>query len=123
MSTRQKIFVFLGACVVAAQLLSPLAWSVESTPSYAWNDKFKRGALNIVTSPVEIARDIHLTTEEKNLLAGWTIGLVKGIGECIIRLGAGAIDLLTFPFNFPDSKKAPLIEPEYVWQKPGPKYI
>lgn len=119
----KKYIVFLVAFVAAAQLLSPLAWSVESTPAYAWNDKLKRGALNIVTSPVEIARDIHLTAEEKNLLAGWTIGLVKGIGEGIIRLGAGAIDLLTFPFNFPDGKKAPLIEPEYVWQKPGPKYV
>ena len=38
------------------------------------------------------------------------------------RLGAGVIDLFTFPFDFPDENKAPLLEPEYVWQKPGVKY-
>lgn len=90
--------------------------------TYSWQDKLKRGALNIITSPIEIARDIHVTTEEKNLLAGWTIGLVKGVGDGIVRLGAGVLDLLTFPFNFPDNQKAPLIEPEYVWQKPGLDY-
>jgi len=91
--------------------------------SYSWQDKLKRGAINIVTSPVEIARDIHNTTEEKNLLVGWTVGLVQGLGEALVRLGAGVIDLVTFPFNFPESHKAPLLDPEYVWEKPGPKYI
>lgn len=90
---------------------------------YTWQDKLKRGAVNIITSPVEIARDIHITTEEKNLLVGWTVGLVKGLGEGLVRFGAGAIDLLTFPFNFPESHKAPLLDPEYVWEKPGPKYV
>lgn len=91
--------------------------------SYSWSDKLKRGAINIVTCPVEIGRDIHNTTEEKNLLAGWTIGLVQGLGEGFIRFAAGVIDVLTFPFNFPDNRKGPLIEPEYVWMKPGPRYV
>jgi len=102
----------------------PLAGaSASDVSAYTWQDKLKRGAVNIITSPVEIARDIHITTEEKNLLVGWTVGLVKGLGEGLVRLGAGAIDLLTFPFNFPESHKAPLLDPEYVWEKPGPKYV
>lgn len=90
--------------------------------TYTWQDKLKRGSLNIVSSPVEVAREIHLTTNEGNLLKGWTVGLVKGLGEGFVRFGAGAIDVVTCPFDFPDSEKAPLLEPEYVWQKPGPKY-
>ncbi len=91
-------------------------------PAYAWTDKLKRGALNIVSSPVEIARDIQITSNEENLLKGWTIGLVKGLGDGLLRLGAGVVDVLTCPFNFPDANKSPLIHPEYVWEKPGLKY-
>lgn len=114
------LFVFLTGSILLAQTPSPSPTSVKS---YTWQDKLKRGAINIVTSPVEVARDIHNTTTEKNLLVGWTVGLVKGLGEGFVRFAAGAIDFLTFPFNFPESRKAPLLEPEYVWQKPGPKYV
>ena len=107
--------------------LASTGWSQQAqapqAKSYSWQDKVKRGAVNIVTSPVEVARQIHNTTDEKNLLVGWTVGLVQGLGEGIVRLGAGVVDLLTFPFNFPEGRKAPLLDPEYVWEKPGPKYI
>ena len=97
--------------------------AVTSQPTtYEWQDKLKRGTLNIVTSPVEIARSIQITSQEESLLEGWTIGLVKGFGNGIVRCGAGFIDLFTFPFNFPDDRKGPLLEPEYVWEKPGVKY-
>jgi putative exosortase-associated protein (TIGR04073 family) len=95
----------------------------EEVKNYHWDDKLIRGLLNIVSSPVEIGRSIHLQTEESSLLEGWTLGLVKGLGTGLLRLGAGAVDLLTFPFNFPDDEKGPLVEPEFVWDKPGVKYI
>ncbi len=94
----------------------------SGTRSYDWKEKLKRGATNIVTSPVEVAREIQITSEEKNLLHGWTVGLVKGLGQGVVRLGSGVIDVLTCPFNFPDAQKGPLIEPEFVWQKAGVKY-
>ncbi len=89
---------------------------------YSWGDKLGRGVVNIVSSPVEIARQIQVTSSEQSLLAGWTIGLLGGLGQGFLRFGAGVIDLFTFPFNFPASDKGPLIHPEYVWEKPGPKY-
>ena len=113
------LFLMLITVLTAANV----AYASTEVRAYNWQDKLKRGAINIVSSPVEIARDIYTTTEEKNLLVGWTVGLVKGLGEGIVRFGAGVIDLVTFPFNFPESRKAPLIDPEYVWQKPGPKYV
>jgi putative exosortase-associated protein (TIGR04073 family) len=90
---------------------------------YDWQEKLQRGAVNIVTSPVEVAVSIHNMSQEKNLLVGWTVGLVAGIGQGLLRFGAGAIDLLTFPFDFPVGGKAPIIDPEYVWEKPGPELI
>lgn len=112
--------LFLLVLLVSSVLF---AQETAAVKSYTWQDKLKRGAINIITSPVEVARDIHNTTEEKNLLVGWTIGFVKGLGEGLVRFGAGVIDLLTFPFNFPEGRKAPLLDPEYVWQKPGPRYV
>lgn len=120
---RKQTFVALMCCLALVANGISAGWAASTVYNYSWSDKLKRGALNIVTSPVEVARDIHVTTVEKNLLVGWTIGLVKGLGDGFVRFGAGAIDLLTFPFNFPDSRKAPLIDPEYVWQKPGPRYV
>lgn len=89
---------------------------------YTWAQKLGRGVVNTITSPVEVARQIQITSNEQSLLAGWTLGLVGGLAQGLIRFGAGVIDVFTFPFNFPHPHKAPLIDPEYVWQKPGPRY-
>ncbi len=114
---RGAVFIFLVVFGLAVK-----SFGNPEVKDYSWKDKLKRGAINIVSSPVEIARQIHLTTNEKDLLTGWTVGLIKGLGEGVARFGYGVIDLLTCPFNFPDTHKGPLVEPEYVWQKPGPKY-
>ncbi len=113
------IFFFAFSTTSHAELFKNFK---AAAPEYHWGDKLKRGAINIITSPVEIARQIQITSNEKSLLNGWTIGLISGLGQGFLRFGAGVIDLFTFPFNFPDSHKAPLIDPEYVWQKSGPKY-
>lgn len=108
-------------------LFSPAAYSNNlldqfNARQYSWGEKLGRGAVNVITAPVEIARQIQITSSEQSLLTGWTLGLINGLGQGVLRFGAGVIDIITFPFNFPDSRKAPLIDPEYVWQKPGPKY-
>lgn len=93
-----------------------------SDKTYSWQGKIKRGGLNIISSPIEIARQIQITSNEKDLLQGWTVGLVKGLGQGLLRFGAGVVDVVTCPFNSPDEHKAPLIQPEYVWEKSGVKY-
>lgn len=112
--------------IVLAILLSVAfgipVWAEETEASATWSRKLKRGALNIVTSPIEIARQIQVTSNERSLLDGWTVGLVKGIGSGLMRLGVGAVELVTFPFDFPREDKEPILEPEYVWEKPGVKY-
>ncbi|MDD5216603.1 MAG: exosortase system-associated protein, TIGR04073 family [Candidatus Omnitrophica bacterium] len=90
--------------------------------TYTWKGKLKRGALNIVSSPVEIARSISIESDKRSLLYGWTVGLLMGFGDGILRFGAGVVDLCTFPFDFPKKDKGPLLNPEYVWEKPGPRY-
>ena len=116
----KRIFYFLLLFLIFTGALA--ANDSLAPATYRWNDKLKRGALNIVSSPVEIARDIQITSNEENLLKGWTIGLLKGVGEGLLRFGAGVIDVVTCPFDFPDANKGPLIQPEYVWEKQGLKY-
>ena len=112
---------FLLAIILGIFFMARTAYA-EELKTYHWDDKLMRGLLNVVSSPVEIARSIQMTSEETSLLEGWTVGLVKGLGTGILRLGAGLVDTVTFPFNFPDGQKGPLVHPEFVWEKPGVKY-
>ena len=119
-----KAKVVLGTILIALFVLGMTGTSFGDTEkTYTYGDKLYRGAMNIATFPMEIPNEIHGTTTDKSLLEGWTIGLVKGLKEGTVRLGAGAVDLITFPFNYPDKGKAPLVKPEYVWDKPGLKYV
>ena len=121
---RQRILFAVFILLFTVFVWTPTGLTASTAVKvYRWQDKLSRGAINIVTSPVEVARQIHNTTQEKNLLVGWTVGLAQGLGEGLVRFGAGVIDLVTCPFNFPDSRKGPLLDPEFVWEKPGPKYI
>lgn len=99
-------------------------WCVEeSNISYTWYDKLLRGVLNVVTSPAELAHKVVTTTNENNLVEGWTLGLGLGLLHTALRMGAGVIDAFTFPFDFPDSEKGPLVRPEYVWEKRGVRFL
>ncbi|HTL48395.1 MAG TPA: exosortase system-associated protein, TIGR04073 family [Verrucomicrobiae bacterium] len=84
---------------------------------YKWSDKLNRGLLNIISSPVEIARTVNVTSNKEGKAYGWTVGLLGGFGRTILRLGAGIIDTVTCPFDFPKDDKGPLIKPEYAWQE------
>lgn len=106
-----------AALVAGLWMTAQLPLHAAEFGDYEWDDKLGRGVLNIVSSPVEVARTIHVESEVRGNGYGWTAGLVKGLGRTIVRLGAGVVDLVTFPFDFPDENKAPLIEPEYAWQK------
>ncbi len=105
-----------AALVAGLWITAQMPLHAAELGGYEWDDKLGRGVLNVVSSPVEVARTIHVDSEVHGKGYGWTAGLVKGLGRTFVRLGAGVVDLVTFPFDFPDDNKAPLIEPEYAWQ-------
>ena len=120
---KAKALILTSLFLAVSMVLLPQSGAAEGTgETYTWEKKLGRGFLNIISFPVEIAAQIHLVSEEDSLLAGWTYGVVKGIGTGVVRLGAGVIDLVTFPFGWPNADKSPLIEPEFAWDKPGVKY-
>lgn len=101
-------------------LIAALCFSVpafaQNFDEYKWHDKLSRGVVNLVSSPIEVVRGIDLTSKSTTVANGWTIGLVKGLAGTVLRFGTGLVDVVTFPFSWPDEYKEPLMNPKFVWQ-------
>src|SRR3990167_5427962 len=76
--------------------------------------KLGRGCLNIVTGWVEIPKRVQETSQKSGPAAGFTLGLLRGIGYGFVRTAAGFYELFTFPFPAPPEYE-PVIEPEFVF--------
>ena len=96
--------------------------TTSETPSqqYMVGDKLARGLANVLASPLEIPRNVQNMTDSQGVLVGWTGGLAQGIGMMALRIIVGAYEIITFPIPIPEDYK-PVLEPEFVWQAPGPK--
>ncbi len=116
MNARRLIFILiagiLGTVVCVANSYAYEYY--EDTNAFG---KLTRGISNIVTSPIEVPRNVVVQSKESNIIYGMTIGLGKGLVKTLFRFGAGVVETLTFPFNFPDEFKDPIIQPEYVWEE------
>jgi putative exosortase-associated protein (TIGR04073 family) len=55
-----------------------------------------RGALNVVTSPIDVIVNVVNDTKAGPPLVGTLTGVAKGLGCGVLRLGSGAVDLVTF---------------------------
>lgn len=100
------LFVFLCSNVV---------WAKD----FKFN-KFKRGIINIVTSPVEIPREMRAYwikgSEKTYHISAWLLcGAVKGIVMMPARAVSGIYDVVTFPVDYPRDNQ-PLLKPGYVFE-------
>lgn len=89
---------------------------------YSAGDKLVRGLANVFTGFLELPRNVYNTTREENMLTGWTVGLGKGFGYTLLRMGAGLYETVSFPFQAPKGYR-PIVLPEFVWQAEGPDYL
>ena len=55
-----------------------------------------RGVLNVVTSPVDVIVNVVNDTKAGPPLVGTLTGIGKGLGCGVLRLGSGAVDIVTF---------------------------
>ncbi len=76
--------------------------------------KLTRGFMNIVTGWVEVPKRIHETAESSGGAAGFTWGLLRGIGHGFVRTASGFYEFFTFPFPAPPGYES-VIQPEYVF--------
>lgn len=103
----KKIAVLIIAGIMLFSFIAPI---------YAQNPttKLGRGVVNAFSGWLEIIKQPYETTKETNLLAGLTVGIVKGLGMGLLRTGVGFWDLFTFPFPAP-AKFEPILRPEFVF--------
>jgi len=76
--------------------------------------KLGRGVANILTAPLELVREPYLIGQDDGMLAGVTVGLVRGVGSTVIREAAGIIETVTFPIPIPKNFQ-PLLTPEFIF--------
>ena len=105
----------MGAALAALILLGSAA-SAYAEPMDAGDafTKFTRGAINTVTGWVEVPKRVQETSQQSGAAAGFTWGLLRGLGYGFIRTAAGLYELVTFPFPAPPGYVS-VIEPEFVF--------
>jgi len=95
---------WFGLVAVSVLIGASPAWASrtrvhEMAESPRWGTKFGgmlgRGALNVVTSPVDIITNTVNETKSGPPLVGTLTGLGKGLGCGVLRLGSGAVDIVT----------------------------
>lgn len=107
----------IGQGVIAVALLS----SIWASPAWAQDPIHKagRGVVNVLTSVLEIPRNLHLGAQEENPLLGLGVGLVKGVVLAVVRIGVGVYEVVTFPIPYPSGYASPyegLELPDYPWE-------
>jgi putative exosortase-associated protein (TIGR04073 family) len=105
------------ALVVSSVICGSRSASANPTDSSKALMKGTRGFVNIVTGWVEVPKRIQETSGQDGAAAGFTWGLLRGIGHGFIRTAAGFYELFTFPFPAPPNYE-PVIEPPYVFSQP-----
>ncbi len=76
--------------------------------------KCTRGFINIVTGWVEIPKRVQETSQQSGAAAGFTWGLLRGLGHGFVRTASGFYEFFTFPFPAPPGYES-VIQPEYVF--------
>ena len=78
--------------------------------------KLGRGLCNVVTSPFELSEQIQRANNQDGPMAGWTYGLLKGIGMMGVRAIVGVYEVATFPIPLPKEYKPILTDPEFIFE-------
>jgi len=114
--------------LAAVEIVEPLAATEAALPPPAprrgirWPQiayrqaaaKLIRGLTNTVTGWVELPKRVHETTQLSGAGAGFTWGLLRGIGYSFIRTAGGVYEAATFLFPAPPDYR-PVMEPPYIF--------
>jgi putative exosortase-associated protein (TIGR04073 family) len=112
----------VGTCILAS-LLAHASFAgearmgdPESTVKLA-SGKLLRGVVNTFTGVGEVVRQPIVCTMEDGG-AGVPVGVINGFFMSFMRVGAGLIEVVTFPWALDETRNYfSLINPDYVWQR------
>ncbi|MDD5035817.1 MAG: exosortase system-associated protein, TIGR04073 family [Methylococcaceae bacterium] len=74
--------------------------------------KASHGLANMIGGFVEIPKNVTNITQDSNIFAGVTIGLLRGVVHTVSRTLVGTAEFITSPFPTKD-----YITPGYVWER------
>ena len=108
--------IFLMAVMV---LVTSAALAEDAYMTSYPMQKLKRGAINVVTAPLELPKEIrdHWNEGGTNPIKKTVYlfgGFVKGVAYTFGRAGSGLWDIFTFNLDVPGNNE-PLMKPDYVW--------
>ncbi len=104
-----------------ALIVMIVLWAPQAHAQNAPSRKLFRGAVNILTAPIEVPKQaraywIKGATITPHILAWIASGTVWGVVQTVKRAGSGVWDVVTFPFDKPEGRE-PLLKPDYVFQE------
>ena len=83
---------------------------LQQTYGQKVGNKALNGFANLITSPLELPKNIINTTNQSNFFYGVFGGFIKGLVNTLGRAGCGITDLITFPLP-----TKPIAYPVYIW--------
>lgn len=103
----------VGDFIAGFATLDPADDDAELDPTVrrAPADQFGRGLSNLLFGWIELGKNMIRVGRDEGDAAGFTKGFGLGVWRTLVREGAGAFELLTFPFGW-----GAVVEPEYVLQ-------
>ena len=101
--------------IISAGLIVLLVLSMTASIAYCDDalKKLGRGLANCITFPFEIFEQIKKTNLSDGPIAGWTWGLLKGVGMTGVRAVVGVYEVATFPVPLPKNYEPILKDPEF----------
>jgi putative exosortase-associated protein (TIGR04073 family) len=113
---KRSLAGLMAVAATAALLAHAPSASAEPMQGGKAFSKLGRGAVNLFTGWVEIPKRVHETSQASGAWAGFTWGLLRGLGHGFIRTAAGAYEIVSFPFPAPPGYVS-VIQPEYVFSE------
>ena len=79
--------------------------------------KLGRGICNVITSPFELFLQPSRVNNSDGPMAGFTYGVLKGIGMTGLRAIVGVYEVVTFPIPVPKNYEPLLKDPEFFFEE------
>ena len=97
-SLKQIGCLFLILAMTTQNAHAADVWTMAESPKYGRKalGMVGRGLVNIVTSPVDIIAQTVDKTKSGPPIIGTLAGLGSGLGCTVLRIGSGAVDIVTF---------------------------
>lgn len=113
----KRLLLSLAATVCATTAFA----DIQDPPmrEYTATRKLGRAWANMIYSPAEIISTTQRTINLEGDSAGASLGIIKGTGRMLVRMGAGVYEFATFPFPLNRRSYRPILRPRVPWINRG----